>query len=181
MRRGPRKQSRKGDDHRVGRRIRVREVLVIGAEGEQLGVMDTREAMDKAEELGLDLVEMNARASPPVCKIIDYGKYKYEQARKRRESKKKLTSTEIREVKFRPKIGDHDFQVKLKKIREFLGERSRIRLVVQFRGREMVHPEVGKAILDRVCTEGEDVVSVISSSNMEGRNMSMLIGPKKTS
>lgn len=181
MRKGPRKQSRKSEEHRVGRRIRAREVLVIGAEGEQLGVMETRDAMDKAQELGLDLVEMNARASPPVCKIIDYGKYKYEQARKRRESKKQKTNTEVREVKFRPKIGEHDFQVKMKKIREFLDDRSRIRLVVQFRGREMVHPDVGRALLDRACKEAAEVLSVISGSNMEGRNMSMMIGPKKTS
>ena len=180
MRKAPRKQSRSGEDHRVGRRIRAREVLVIGADGEQLGEMDTREAMDKAAELGLDLVEMNARANPPVCKILDYGKYKYEMARRARETKKKQHIVEVKEVKFRPKIGEHDFQVKLRKVLQFLEERNKVKLVVQFRGREMVHPETGRAVLDRVCKEAIELATVINIATMEGRNMSMMIGPKKT-
>ena len=179
MRKGPRKQSRKTEEHRVGRRIRARRVLLIGPDGAQLGEMDTSDAMQKAEELDLDLVEMNGRARPPVCKILDYGKFKYDQARKARESKRKQHISEVKEVKFRPKIGEHDFQVKMKKVLEFLEERHKVRLVVQFRGREMAHPETGKAILDRVCKEAVQLATVINMSNMEGRLMSMMIGPKK--
>jgi translation initiation factor IF-3 len=163
----------------VGRRIRAREVLVIGPDGEQLGEMETRAALDKAQEFGMDLVEMNARANPPVCKILDYGKYKYEQARRARESKRNQHIVEVKEVKLRPKIGEHDFQVKLKKVLGFLEDRNKVKLVVQFRGREQVHPETGKALLDRMCQEAIDLATVISMSSMEGRMMTMMLGPKR--
>jgi len=142
-----------------------------------LGEMDTRDALAKAQEEGLDLVEVNAKSKPPICKIIDYGKYKYDQARKARESKKNRKSQELKEIKLRPAIGDHDFNVKLKRTREFLEAGHRVKLVVQFRGRQMAHPETGKAVLDRMCKELAGIVSIISMSKMEGRFMSMLIGP----
>lgn len=179
MKKGPRARPRKTEDHRIGRRIRAREVLVIGSDGKQIGVMGTGTAVDMANEQGLDLVEMDAGANPPVCRILDYGKYKYDQARRRRESKRNQHTVETKEVKFRPKIGEHDFQVKLKKVLEFLEERNKVRLVVQFRGREQVHPEIGKSILDRVCKEAIDLATIINLAKMEGRMMSMVIGPKR--
>jgi translation initiation factor IF-3 len=159
-------------------RIRVPQVRVIGPEGEQLGILDTRDAQRRAQALGLNLVEVSPNAEPPVCKIIDYGKYKYEQAKLARDSKKNRTAQELKEVKFRPQIGDHDFTFKAKHTRDFLEEGHRVKLLVQFRGRQMVHPETGQAILDRVCRELSDVCSVVQASRMDGRNMSMTLGPR---
>lgn len=173
-----RKQQRpqRAREPRIGRRIRAREVRVVEASGEMLGIMPIAQALDKAQEQGLDLVEINPNANPPVCKILDYGKFKYEKSKQQRGTKK--PKNEIKEVKFRPKIGEHDLCFKVKHARRFIEDGNRVRLLVQFRGREIVHPETGRAILDRVCQTLEDVASVASSASMEGRNMSMTLQPR---
>lgn len=161
----------------MDRRIRVPKVRVIGPAGEQLGVMDTRDALARAQDQGLNLVEVAANSDPPVCKILDYGKYKYDQDKRERDAKKARKSQETKEVKFRPQIGEHDFSFKAKHVREFIEAGNRVKLLVQFRGRQMAHPETGQAILDRVCDELGDLVIVIQTSRMEGRSMSMTLGP----
>lgn len=161
----------------MNRRIRAPEVKVIDSDGSQLGVIDTREAIAKAEEQSMDLVEVDGRSRPPVCKIMDYGKHKYEQAKKARESKKSRPSNETKEIKFGPKIGQHDLNFKIKHAREFIEEGHRVRLLVRFRGREIVHPETGRAILDRVCKELSDVITVVQMAQMENRQMSMVLAP----
>ena len=150
---------------------------VVAADGTLLGVMDTREALAKAQEQLLDLVEVNAKASPPVCKIIDYGKYKYEVAKKARDSNKTKKTPELKEIKFRPQIGIHDFDFKVKHARAFLEAGHKVKLVIQFKGRQMVHPETGKDVLDRVCKELAEVITIIQIARMEGRFMSMILGP----
>lgn len=159
-------------------RIRAPQVRVIGADGEQLGVMDIRDAQRRAQDLGLNLVEVSPNVDPPVCKILDYGKHKYEEDKRERENRRNRKTQETKEVKFRPQIGDHDFAFKAKHAREFLEEGHKVKLLLQFRGRQMVHPETGQAILDRVCRELADVCSILQASRMEGRNMSMLLGPR---
>jgi translation initiation factor IF-3 len=163
----------------VGRRIRSREVRVIDHTGEQLGIMDTRDAMRRADEAGLQLVEVNPKANPPVCKIMDYGRYKYELAKKEREAKRNQRLIEVKEVKFRPKTHDHDFDYKVRHVRRFLEDGDKVRLLVQFRGREVVHPETGRAILDRVCQAVADLATVAQMANMEGNRMNMILAPKK--
>ncbi|MFY0531283.1 translation initiation factor IF-3 [Nannocystis pusilla] len=166
------------ETHRVGRRIRVKEVRVIDANGEQLGIMLTQDAMARAEEANLQLVEVNPKASPPVCKIMDYGKFKYETAKRDREAKKNQKTTELKEVKFRPKTHDHDFDFKTRHIRRFLDEGDKVKLVVQFRGREITHPETGRAILEKVIRELVDVATVLQLAQMEGNRMNMVLAPK---
>ena len=134
--------------------------------------------MARAEEQNLELVEVNPKAQPPVCKILDYGKFKYETAKRDRETKRNKKTQEMKEVKFRPKTGDHDFDFKVKHARRFLEEGNKVRLLVQFRGREIVHPETGKAVLDRVCKVLADLATVVQLAKMEGNRMSMILGPK---
>ena len=151
---------------------------MIGAGGEQLGVLPTHEAMRLAEEAGLDLVEVAAKAVPPVCKIMDYGKFKYEENRKRKEAKKNQSVVELKEIKFRPKTDDHDFDFKVKHIRRFLQEGNKAKLVVIFRGREIVHPETGQDVLKRVYAETQDLAQIEQAPIMEGRRLLMILGPR---
>lgn len=125
----------------------------------------------------MDLVEVNAKSHPPICKIIDYGKYKYEQAKKARDSNKAKKSSELKEVKYRPAIGVHDFNFKTKHAREFIEAGHKVKLVIQFKGRQMAHPETGQAVLDRVCKELADIITIVQMARMEGRFMAMTIGP----
>lgn len=156
------------------------EVRVILDDGEQLGIMSTADAQRKADDMGLDLVEVSPMAKPPVCKIMDYGKFKYQQKRKAADAKKKQQTIELKEVKFRPKTDIHDFEVKLSRLKRFLEEGNKGKVTVMFRGREIVHPEIGQDILKRVMEqlEGESVVE--SAPKMEGRQMVMILGPKKS-
>ena len=154
------------------------EVRVIGADGGQLGVLATHEALRIAEEGGLDLVEVSPKAMPPVCKIMDYGKFKYEDAKKRKDARKHQSIIEYKEVKFRPKTDDHDFDFKVKNIRRFLGEGNKARLVVVFRGREIVHPETGQDMLRQVFDATQDIAMIEQAPLMEGRRMLMVIAPK---
>lgn len=154
------------------------EVRVINHEGQQLGVMPTGEALRIAEAAGLDLVEVSPKAHPPVCKIMDFGRFKYEKSKQAKEARKHQSQVIIKEVKFRPKTDSHDLDFKVKMINGFLGEGNKVKLVVQFRGREIVHPETGQAILQKVLDSLTEVVNVESMPSMEGRRMIMLLGPK---
>ena len=166
------------DAHRVNRKILAREVRVIGEDARQLGVMPTHIACRIAEEKNLDLVEINPKAEPPVCRIIDYGRFKYEEARKKRESKRKQTVVQIKEMKLRPKTDTHDLAVKIRSVLRFLSEGNKARLVIQFRGREIVHPEMGQLVLQKVLAELGDCAVVEQFPIMEGRRMNMLVAPK---
>jgi translation initiation factor IF-3 len=162
----------------VGRRIRVPEVRVIGADGSQVGIMPTHEALRLAEEQGLELVEVNPRAQPPVCRVMDFGKFKYETSKKEKASRKHQSTVVVKEIKLRPKTDDHDLDFKLKHIRRFLGEGNKCKLAIVFRGREIVHPETGQAMLDTVVKAIADIAMVEQRPLMEGRRMVMLVGPK---
>jgi translation initiation factor IF-3 len=162
----------------VGRRIRVPEVRVIGADGAQIGVIPTHEALKLAEEAGFELVEVNPRAAPPVCKIMDFGKFKYETSKKEKASRKHQTTVVLKEIKLRPKTDEHDFDFKVKHIRRFLAEGNKCKLVIVFRGREIVHPETGQAMLDSVVKAVTDIAMVEQRPMMEGRRMVMIIGPR---
>ena len=159
--------------------IRAREVRVIAADGEQLGVMAVREAIAKAEDLGLDLVEVAPNAVPPVCRIMDFGKYKYELNKKANESKKHQTVVVVKEVKLRPRTDDHDIEFKLNNIKRFLGEGNKVKVSIMFRGREMAHQELGRAVLDRVIQELQGLGVVEQHARMEGRNMFLMVAPIK--
>jgi translation initiation factor IF-3 len=162
---------------RINHRIRVPEIRVI-LEEEQLGIMPTHEALRLAEEKGLDLVEISPRAFPPVCRIMDYGKYKYEEAKKKQQARKKASTVETKEIKFRPKTEGHDMDFKVKHIRRFLEGGNKVRLAVVFRGREITHPQTGVSVLNRVVERCSDISSVEATSMMEGRRMIMVIAPK---
>jgi translation initiation factor IF-3 len=162
---------------RINHRIRVPEIRVILDE-EQLGIMPTHEALRLAEEKGLDLVEISPRAFPPVCRIMDFGKYKYEEAKKKQQARKKASTVETKEIKFRPKTEEHDMDFKVKHVRRFLEEGNKVRLAVVFRGREITHPQTGMAVLNRVVERCNDIATVEMTPNMEGRRMIMVIAPK---
>src|SRR4029079_2906688 len=166
------------DNSPVGPRIRVPEVRVIGADGSQVGIIPTHEALRLAEELGLELVGVNPRAAPPVCKIMDFGKFKYETSKKEKASRRHQSTIVLKEVKLRPKTDDHDLDFKTKHIRSFLQEGNKCKLVIVFRGREIVHPETGQAMLDRVVKSVQDVAMIEQRPMMEGRRMAMIIGPR---
>ena len=162
---------------RINHRIRVPEVRVISDE-DQLGILPTHEALRLAEEKGLDLVEISPRAFPPVCRIMDYGKYKYEEAKKKQQARKRASTVETKEIKFRPKTEEHDMAFKVKHIRRFLEGGNKVRLAVVFRGREITHPKTGMNVLDRVVELCNDIATVEATPNMEGRRMIMVIAPK---
>jgi translation initiation factor IF-3 len=157
--------------------IRSREVRTIGPEGDQLGILTIERALAMAEELELDLVEVAPLARPPVCKIMDYGRFKYHQAKKAQEAKKHQTVIQVKEVKVRPKTEEHDFQVKLKKIQEFLAEGDKVKVTVMFRGREVTLPERGLEQLHKMLAQLEEVAKVEQQPRMEGRTMFMLLAP----
>ncbi|MET0150819.1 MAG: translation initiation factor IF-3 [Acidimicrobiales bacterium] len=159
--------------------IRVREVRLVGVDGEQIGIKATPEALALARDQGLDLVEVAAAANPPVCRIMDYGKFKYENAQKAKESRKKATNVVVKEMKYRPKIGRGDFDTKTRKVHEFLGEGHKVKVTIMFRGREVQHPELGRRILDRVAETVVDVGRVEALPKVDGRNMTMVLGPDK--
>jgi translation initiation factor IF-3 len=163
---------------RINNRIRVPEIRVIRDDGEQLGVLPTHEALRLAEERGLDLVEISPRAFPPVCKIMDYGKYKYEQSKKKQQARKHASTVETKEIKFRPKTEGHDMDFKVKHVRRFLEGGNKVRLAVVFRGREITHPQTGMNVLNRVVEATADIAGVEVTPNMEGRRMVMIIAPK---
>ena len=177
--RGNRNFQRKEPPQRVNERIRVPSVRVVSEDGEQLGVMDTRDAIRRARELSLDLVEVSPNANPPVCKIIDYGKFQYEAKKRANEQKKKQVTVTVKEVKFRPSVDDHDYNYRIKHAREWLGEGDKVRAAIAFRGREMAHRELGAKILKRLTDELADIADVEVFPKMEGYQMFTILTPKK--
>jgi translation initiation factor IF-3 len=163
---------------RINRMIRISPVRVISDAGEQLGVLPVEQALAMAEELGLDLVEVAPTARPPVVKIMDYGKYKFEEAKAARAAKKKQHVIEVKEIKFRPGIDDHDFEFKVRHMREFLKEGNKVKVTMMFRGRQMARIELGKAVLDRVAEQLLDIGKVEFDARLEGRNMTMVLAPR---
>lgn len=168
------------DNTRINERIRVLKVRLIGADGEQVGIIDTDKARQMAREAELDLVEVAATAKPPVCRLLDYSKYKYEQEQKSKAARKHQTQVNIREIKLRPKIADNDYNTKKGHVTRFLKAGDKVKVTIMFRGREQAHPERGRDLLYRLFEDlGEDLAVIESRPLQEGRNMSMLIGPSK--
>ncbi len=163
---------------RVNEQIRISPVRLIGADGEQVGIVPIEEAQRAAQERGLDLVEVAPTARPPVVKVMDYGKYRFEQAKAARAAKKKQHVIHLKEVKYRPGISDHDFEFKTRHAREFLLEGNKVKLTMMFRGRQVTHPELGREVLNRACNELEDVGKVETQAKLEGRNMTIVLAPK---
>ena len=154
------------------------EVRCISPEGEQLGIMKTADAIAQADAQGLDLVEVSPNTDPPVCKILDYGKFKYEAQKKKNEAKKKQKIIEVKEIKLRPNIDEHDYQVKMRNVQKFLDEGDKVKVTMRFRGREMAHQELGVNVLNRVRDDTEDVAKIEAFPKLEGRQMIMVIAPK---
>jgi translation initiation factor IF-3 len=163
---------------RVNERIRVPQVRVIGEDGEQIGILPAREALMLAQEKGLDLVEVSPTARPPVCRIMDYGKFKYEQSRRARKAKKKQHVVQLKEIKMRPKIEDHDYDFKIQHAREFLQERHKVKLTVTFRGREMAHQELGTKLVERALAALAEMGTPETSVRSEGRTLVVIVMPK---
>ena len=158
--------------------INSKSVRCIDPDGEQLGILSIDEAMNKAEELGLDLVELQPNAEPPVCKILDYGKHKYQAQKRANEARKKQKIIEVKEIKLRPNIDQHDYHVKMKAVRKFLDGGDKVKITLRFRGREMAHVELGSQLLARVREEIDEVAKVEAMPKMEGRQMIMVVAPK---
>jgi translation initiation factor IF-3 len=163
---------------RVNRQIRISPLRVIGADGTQLGIMEVDQALAQAQALGLDLVEVAPTARPPVVRIMDYGKYKFEMAKQARLAKKKQHVIQLKEVKYRPGIDDHDFDTKTRHARRFLEEGNKVKVTLMFRGRQIAHPELGKQVVDRVSQELSDIGKVESDAKMEGKSMTMILAPR---
>lgn len=158
--------------------IRAREVRLVGTDGQQLGIMPLREALRIAQEQGLDLVEVAPQARPPVCRIMDFGKYKYEQSKREREARKKQRTMDVKEVKLRPGIEEHDFQVKARNALRFLEDGDKVKVTIMFRGREISHPELGEKLCWRLADQVAELASVERPPKLEGRNMVMILAPK---
>ncbi|MFM7755261.1 MAG: translation initiation factor IF-3 [Actinomycetota bacterium] len=169
------------NEPRYNDRIRAREVRVIGPDGSQLGIKAVPDALALARELDLDLVEVAPLANPPVCRIMDYGKFRYEESQRAREARKKTAHITVKEVKFRPKIGKGDFDTKVRHVQEFLSDGHKVKVSLQFRGREMAHPELGSKILDDVIEQISHVGKVETQARLEGRSMTMVLVPEKKS
>ena len=167
------------DTVRINERIRADMVRLIDHEGEQVGIINLKEALAFADRLNLDLVEVAPMANPPVCKVMDYGKYKYEQEQKAKEARKRQTTISVKEIKLRPKIDDHDFSVKKGHVERFLKHGDKVKLTIMFRGRELMHPHLGERLLRRMAEELVELGDVESEPNLDGRNMVMMLTPKK--
>ncbi len=160
-------------------RIRVPQVRVVGADGSQIGILGTDEALRMAQDLDLDLVEVAGQADPPVCRIMDYGKYKYEQAVKQKEARKKQSLVVVKEIKMRPKIDRHDYETKKGHVVRFLRQGAKVKVTIMFRGREMAHSELGRKLLDQLAADVADIAKVDTMPKLDGRNMTMVLGPYK--
>ena len=167
------------DQTRINERIRVPEVRLIGEDGNQIGVVKTDEALRYAQERDLDLVEVAPEARPPVCRVLDYSKYKYEQAQKLKAARKHQQQITIREIKFRPKIAQNDYDTKKSHVRRFLTGKDKVKITIMFRGREVTHPERGTALLDRLADEVSDIAVIEQSPVQDGRNMTMMLAPSR--
>jgi translation initiation factor IF-3 len=179
MREEPRRfRDTRGPQVRVNHRIRVPEVRVVAEDGSNLGVMSTDEALRRAQEAGFDLVEIDPKSSPPVCKILDFGRFKYEEKKRTREAKRKQTVVEVKEIKLRPKTDDHDLDVKARATRKFLESGNKVKVTVRFRGREITHPERAHMQLDTFVTRCEDLANVEQRATMEAKTMALVLSPK---
>ena len=164
---------------RINGEITAKEVRLISGDGEQLGVVSLKEALSMAAEKDVDLVEISPTAKPPVCKLMDFGKYKYEQSKKRDEAKKKQKQIQIKEIKFRPGTDEGDYNIKMRNVKRFLEDGDKVKITLRFRGREMAHQEFGAQLLERVKADLEELAAVESFPKMEGRQMVMMVAPKK--
>ena len=166
------------DGPRINDEIRVPKVLLIDQHGEKQGVMPTSAAIEAAEEAGLDLVEVSPNSDPPVCKILDFGKYKFQEQKKKNEARKRQKVVEIKEIKLRPMIDDHDYDVKMRAMQRFFEEGDKVKITLRFRGRELAHPELGMKLLQKVKADFETVAKVEYEPRMEGRQMIMILAPR---
>lgn len=166
------------DPHRVNEQIRVPNVRLVGADGEMIGVVSRDEALERAADAGLDLVEVAPNADPPVCKLLDYGKFKFEAQKKAHEARKKHRTISIKELKFRPNIDEHDYQVKMKNAVKFLNAGDKVKITMRFRGREVTHQDLGMKLLRRVTDELGDLAKIEQRPKMEGRQMTMVLAPE---
>ncbi len=171
----------KPDEPRINEEIRVPQCRLIGVDGSQLGFFAIKDAQRVADDQGLDLVEIAPNANPPVCRVMNYGKYKYEQAIKAKAARKNQVKVDIKEMKFRPKIDVGDYETKKKHIMRFLGEGSKVKITIMFRGREMAHPELGLNMLEKLAADLKDVCTVEAPPKLEGRNMHMMVAPLRDS
>ena len=167
-------------EFRVNEEIRAREIRVVDPEGKQLGIMSAREALRLAEELQLDLVEVAPQARPPVCRLMDFGRYKYEQSKREREARKRQRTVELKEIKFRPRIEEHDFRVKLRNATRFLNDGDKVKVTIVFRGREIVHTQLGEQLMNRLASELAELATVERAPRLEGKQMVMILAPKKS-
>ena len=163
----------------INEQIRDREVRLIGEEGEQLGVMSSREAQKLADEAGLDLVKIAPTAKPPVCKIVDYGKYRYEQQKREKEQRKNQKTTTVKEIRLSPTIDDHDFDTKLRQARGFIEDEDKVKVSIRFRGRAITHKDLGQEVIERFAEGMKDIADIQSRAKMEGRSMFMMLAPQK--
>jgi len=166
------------DGPRVNGEIRVPSVRLIDGAGEMIGVVSMRDALDRAMQVGLDLVEISPNADPPVCKLLDFGKFKYEQQKRKNEAKKKQKVVEIKEIKIRPNIDDHDYGVKMRQMKDFIAEGDKVKVTLRFRGREMVHSELGAKVLERVRGDLDEIAKVEQFPRLENRQMIMVMTPR---
>ena len=167
------------DPTRINERIRMKEVRLIDEEGEQVGVIPTDTALQMARDRDLDLVEVAPDARPPVCRLLDYSKYKYEQEQKAKAARKHQTQVNVREIKLRPKIADHDYETKKGHVERFLRHKDKVKVTIMFRGREQAHPERGRALLERLYEDISEIATIESAPQQEGRNMHMMLAPSK--
>jgi translation initiation factor IF-3 len=168
------------DTTRINERIRVSQVRLIGSDGEQLGIVDTSEALRRAQEADLDLVEVAPNSKPPVTRLLDYSKYKYEQEQKQKAARKHQQQVNVREIKLRPKIATHDYETKKGHVERFLRGNNKVKITIMFRGREQAHPERGRALLKKLFEDLDGLATIESEPLQEGRNMSMMLAPSKT-
>lgn len=168
----------RSDKTRVNQSIRAKEVRVIDPEGKQIGIIPTKEALATADDFGLDLVEVSPNANPPVCKIMDYGRYRYEQTKKKQEAKKKQSTFQVKEIKIRPKTGEHDLQVKINHIKKFIAKKDKVKVSVLFRGREITLRQLGEDLLKRIEAETEEIAAVEQSPRFDNRTLVMVLSPK---
>ena len=168
-------------DHQLNEDIRDKEIRVIGANGDQLGIMAPKTALDMAYDLGLDLVKIAPTATPPVCRIMDYGKFRFEQSKKEKEAKKNQHVTEVKEIRMSPGIDIGDFNVKLRNAQKFLSDGNRVKVTVRFRGREMAHTDIGRNLLVKFAEQCQDIANTEKNPKLDGRNMSMFLAPKPAS
>ncbi len=167
------------DQTRINERIRVPEVRLIDENGDQVGVIPTEQALSRAQEQDLDLVEVSPTSKPPVCRILDYSKYKYEQEQKAKAARKHQQQVNVREIKLRPKIADHDYETKKGHVERFLKQQDKVKVTIMFRGREQSHPERGRMLLDRLFNDVEELATIEQHPLQEGRNMHMLLAPSR--